>query len=471
MGQERLGPVSRLAADRPLLVTLIIAFGLSAIAVSGAAAGGFENVIADLALAVMALLTPPYLALALAPSAALARLLLLFALAAICALFYYASPALPPEVPKVGNLPLLGLVGAAGYLILLKPVSGPAGGLFLVGVLAAALGMIGGAGILAAEGAAVRPYIGPLAAATLGVGSVIGIGAAGDFTAFFARGSTARRSGGLTAAGGAALCLYGVSLAALAPLAVIVTGDPAAGFDIRFVWLSGASGACAAIAALFFTSSAFSLIKESENIAIGENYRIQAFRRFWRPFRAALPFSASCAISSLVAIVLIIVMFERAPALPLTEAFLIGGACIGAGLIFFSVRSALLVFTMSMTSMLILKWAWEAAGAPALSSLDASAALCLALMLFGQLSLVWRDARNPRLNARETTEAAMGAGLGRYLASACALSLSPLVMWSVGLWPNGLAVAIYIAFSALIGLFAAPPLMMTLGGLARREYG
>jgi hypothetical protein len=108
-------------------------------------------------------------------------------------------------------------------------------------------------------------------------------------------------------------------------------------------------------------------------------------------------------------------------------------------------------------------------GEPRLTDTDIGVVLAMTAALYAQLGVAWRDARSPRLNARETTEAAMSDGAPAFLVTT-AIGLT--AFWAAkvaGVWPAGGSAAILLALLALYGLVVAPAAMTALGHSIRRE--
>jgi hypothetical protein len=96
-------------------------------------------------------------------------------------------------------------------------------------------------------------------------------------------------------------------------------------------------------------------------------------------------------------------------------------------------------------------------------------ALAYAGFAFGQLAIAWREARSPRLNPRETTEAAMAGSAATYiLCGVIAIATFHAAAIS-GMWPGGAAAAGEAGVLLAFGIVFAPPLMTALSGVVRRE--
>lgn len=471
MQGERLGLVGGLAADRPVLVAIVLAFGcaaLAAIGVNDAREAGVGS--GDLADLLTAFLVLPVLPLALA-SVAPRKTSWRLAFAAAIALLLLALDAAAPSLPFDWFAPDRALLAAAFVLtlilVLIAPVCGAYLRLSFMGGLAAVLGAAGAAGLLRFEGVPLD-QIGVATGLGVALGVVVAIGVIADHAALFARGADQRRAAGLAARQGAAFALFAILVAAAAfPLRAAVS--PLGGEILDLVWAAGAATALSVVCALLITAGALSLHRPTEALAVAENARTQAQRRFWRPLRKILPVRSAMAAVAIVGIVLVVASFELVLAPTWREAAFVGVAAGAAAMAFFSLRAGLFVLAALVAASVLSMWV--SAGldmAPPAPPMN-SAALTLAVIVFGQLGLAWRDARSPRLNARETMEMAMTDGMGRFVVGLSAGSAALYATGVSGAAPQGAAAAGYALCLGLVGALLAPPLMTALSGLTGRD--
>ena len=98
MDSDRHGPVGTLAADRPLLTSVVIAFGLTALSVVGFASNrGAGIMVADFAINALIALALPAVLAAIAPTALWPRAG--FAVLSACSFIHAAASFVPNLVP------------------------------------------------------------------------------------------------------------------------------------------------------------------------------------------------------------------------------------------------------------------------------------------------------------------------------------------------------------------------------------
>lgn len=466
------GPVGGLAADRPLIVTLVLAFGLAALAVAGAeeASGAYLAAagIPGLIVADLGFVAAPLALAAIAPKSPLQRAALVLLAAALFAALAYAAPrsAVIPPAPYLR----LGapVVAFLAFFLWAEPAFGALTRFAFLATIAAALGMAGGLGLMAMQGIEAGPA-GAFATLAFALGAAVAAGTAADFAALFARGADSRRAAGVAARYSAAPALFAAALTASAGgLAGYETGEPDG--SLRLAWVAGAGALLAVSMGLFATAGALSLRRASEVIAIRENRRREAFRRFWRPARQAASPSAALAFVATIGVAAVAAAFNLRNGVPAYELAYLAAVSLAGGLLFLSAPAGLFLLVILTTGEIISAWAWEATGAAALSPADRAVILAFAAALYAQLAVAWRNASSPRLNARETTEAAMSDGISSYTASA-AIGVAAFVAASIaGAWPGGANAALLLAFLALFGLIAAPAVMTALTHGARRSF-
>lgn len=469
MALDRYGLIGGLVADRPVIVSLILAFGLTALAVAGLAdpdaAPRPSALIPELIIAILAYAAIPALLAATAPRRI--GLSLLFV-----ALVWTLFVIVPLFAPLADFAPVDYLLSAGATLSALTTlliVSGPAVGATIrfafISCASAALGMAGAMGMMEIDRVS---GVGAGILATIGfsLGAFVGIGAAADFSMLFARGADTKRAAGVAARYGMAPAIYAAVLAASA----FGLGDlfPDKPFDvIALMTASGGAAFLASVAALVATAGALSLRPSIETLAVRENRRQQGFRKFWRPLRRLLPPSSAMAFAAILVVATIAAEFNLAIPAPLGQLAFFAVAASAASLVFLSLRTGVFVLILLFTGSLLLTWFWDAIRAPLLTPQDITATSALAAALFAQLAVAWRDSRNPRLNARETTEAALSDVVPLYFVSVVIGAAAMLAADAAGAWPNGDAASARFLMLAFYGLVTAPALMTTLSRTAR----
>jgi hypothetical protein len=364
-------------------------------------------------------------------------------------------------------------IGAAilvlgAVFLTLGPALGAVARFAYVAAFSAALGMAGALGLAALDDPS-SPSINALPALGFALGAGVGVGAVSDFAKLFARGADGKRAAGVAARYGAAPAIYAIFLAsAIGGLAVLQTGN--ATETLRVAWIAGGAALLSAAASLFMTTGALATRRSGEILAIEENRREQSFRRFWRPARRAIAPSSATAFLAIVGVATVAASFNlQKPISPDHLAFVVAASLVAA-VLFLSLRTGAFVLLILLPGLVITSWAWNAVGAYPLAEASVGAALALAAALYAQLAVAWRDARSPRLNARETAEAAMSDGTPPFLVSAI---IGAAAFWAAkiaGVWPEGGPAALLLALLALLGIIAAPAVMTALSYSARREF-
>lgn len=470
MNRDELGLIGGLAADRPLIATLVSAFGLTALAVIGAGdpmgAPATRTMLVETLFFGGAILGAPLAAASFAPAKTLSRIALssaLLALAAAALIFqpadWFAAPA--AFAPSIAAATAIAIIFICAF-----PVFGSIARLGFVSVFGALLGLAGGIGLYSSQGGVNSGEFGAATGLSLAFGSAAGFSTLSEFSAQFSRGAERRRAAGIAAQDGLGPVAF-MALTGAAAFGVLTGGGAWANF--QSAWLVGASVLLTSCAALIVTSAALALKRPSELLAVDENLRRQAFRVFWRPIRAGLSPSSANAAVAIAAIAVIAIAFTLSA--PITLALclfiIVSGAL--AGLLYVSLRAGLFVFFSLLVTAVATKWVWLAAQAPVQALAGEAAALSLSAVLFGQLALAWREARSPRLNARETAEAAMSGAARLYLANAIVGMAAFFALDVAGVWPSGALAAAQAGVMLIFGLLLAPPLMTALSNAVRRE--
>lgn len=469
MKSERSGVVGRILADRPVTTALAAAVGLVALAylgVNGAAPGAASP--QDLSRLVLAFLFLPVTPLALAAFAPKGRRGAIVSFAAACAAaggLWFGVPLVLPALPNTDSrFFAVGLV-LFGIFLALRPALGAAVRFCFIGAGAAVLGVAGAAGAMANSGAAAAD-IAALAALGLGLSATVSVGVIADFSAFFARGVDARRA----AIAASEQAIAPVALAtALAFVSVTLHSLLGESGGLGLSWIAALAAGLAAVVGAAFSTGALSLSESDEMLAVDDNLRRQRLRRFWRPLRQALTASASYAVVAIAFIIALALAFDLKT--PPRTALLLFAPLSGlvAGLCYFSLRGGLIVAALMTAAVAASSWLAERGVFAELSDLGSSVAYGGLATGFALLALSWRDARSPRLNARETMEAALTEGVGRFAVSMATAAGALYAAGFSGAWPEGVDAAARVLVGALIGVVFAPALMTALAALGGRE--
>lgn len=469
MRHDRLGPVGGLAAERPLIVTIVLAFGLTALAIGGAtdSDAAYRTAIGmpDLLISLLVFATAPLLLGAIAPRSAGVRVLVVAAIALVFLGLFFLTAVVDPFARRLSLEAGAVIVALSAAFLFFGPAFGAVARLAFVATAAAALGLAGALGVMSL---APSPLSGAFPGLAFALGAGVGVSVLADFASLFARGADARRAAGVAARYGAAPAIYGVILvAALAAAGAVQQNDAA--LVLRLAAIAAAVALLPVASALLMTGGALATRRSGEVMAIEENGRQQAFRRFWRPARRTLAPSSAIAALAVLGILTIAAAFNLPAPVPFANAVFVAAASISAILMFLSLQTGIFVFVLLFTGLVLSSWAWGIVGGPALSESDVGAALAMTAALYAQLAVAWRDARSPRLNARETTEAAMADGAPAFLVAA-AIALT--AFWAAkvgGVWPAGESAAILLALLALYGIVVAPAAMTALSHAIGRE--
>lgn len=469
MNRDDLGPVGGLAADRPLIVNLVLAFGLTALAAAGVESAGADDLrprLADFMFAAIAMSAIPLALAGASPARLPTRIAFAVAVIAFSAAYVVLRPVSWLALPAASTPAIFASAGLAALYILSKPVIGAPAKLGVVAAFAAILGAAGAASIMSVRGGDPAASAGAAGALALAVGSATGVHAIADFASAFARGKDRREAAGAAAQDGAASALYNGMIATAALF--LIGGQSLPGRQETAI-LAGGGVLIAAMVALLATAGALALRRSSEVFAAEENRRRQSFRAFWKPIRAALAPSAAFAAVAIMGVAVVAAAFGWDGAPSLGHMIFMFAASALAGLIFFSLRVGALVFFMLLTGDYLLQSAWPMLAGSASGPMEDAVALACAAVGFGQLAVAWREARSPRLNARETTEAAMSAAFGPYVLSAVLVFIALYAGGLSGFWEGGATAAGKAGVLLIFGIVAAPPVMTALSSAVRRE--
>ncbi|MEQ1930529.1 MAG: hypothetical protein ABL957_08345, partial [Parvularculaceae bacterium] len=296
MNQEGLGLVGGLTADRPIVSTLVLAFGLTALAAIGAdAAGGagLRAIMIDFLLAGGAIAGVPLIAASFAPSGVWGRLGFALGVAALAAAVILVQPVQWLAAPAAFAAAIAASTALAVILIAAYPAFGALTRLGFLPLAAALLGTAGAIGFAAVQGQSAATALGPAAGLALTLGAVTGFAAVADFVAEFARGADRRNAAGRAAQEGVGPAAF---VAVLAASAFGLLSGATANEGLAAAGLAGAGVLLASSASLVVTAAALSLRRTSEMLAADENRRRQSFRQYWRPIRRALSPAAANAV-------------------------------------------------------------------------------------------------------------------------------------------------------------------------------
>lgn len=462
---ERQGGIGMLAANRPLLTAVLVAFGLSALSVIGYLRAPSEDVaggvlhVSNFALNGLIAIAVPAVIAALAPESYSRRVVMAVgAAASLCALGQVLSFN-QTVLTMVHPLAFFTAAGLTLFTLLPRRLFGDATALAAAAPITAILGAFGAGGLISMADAVSMDVVGAISSLSLALACLIGVSLAADFLQLFAEGVDAHQAAGEAAH----RALAPSANAALVTVAVFSAGLLPGPQQLSWTWTAifyAAGGIVVAVSStLLVTAATLSLRPLSETVAVGENRRQSFSRRAWRPVRQILPPSSALAFSAILAIVVVVALFEAYYSMTLIKIALIILCAIAAGLTFVSMRTGLFVMLGLFASMVMIDATSSIVGAARPPALAEMAAIAAGAALFGQIALSWRDARNPRRKPHEAAEQAMIDGAYRYVLGA-ALGVVAFAMAAVsGLWANGADAAWYLAFLSGIGLLIAAPMM------------
>ncbi|MEO0878690.1 MAG: hypothetical protein AAFY22_03160 [Pseudomonadota bacterium] len=466
------GGLGMLAANRPLLTSVVVAFGLTALSVIGYLRSPSQGVaeglphVTNFALNGLVALALPAVIAVFAPEkrsqrivVAAAGAILLFAGGQILTLYQDAAPALRAAALYTASALTLLMIAPRRFF-------GDASSLAVAGPVTAVLGAFGAGGLISMADAVSMEVVGAIASLSLALACLVGVSLSADFVRLFASGVDAHNAAGQAAH----QALAPAANAALVTVAVFSAGILPGPQQLSWTWTAifySAGGIVVAVAAtLLVTAASLSLRPVPETIAVGENRRQSFARALWRPIRQLLPPSSALAFVAILAIVLIVALFEAYGATTLIKLALIGLCAVAAGLTFVSVRTGFFVMAALFAAMVLIDAAIGVFGAARPQALAEMAAIAAGAALFGQIALSWRDARDPRRKPHEAAEQAMIDGAYRYILGAI-LGVSAFAMAAVsGLWDGGADAAWYLSCLSLVGFILAAPLMTAISALS-----
>ena len=220
------GFLGKLAAERPMLATGVLALGVASLCILGlrnSADASSGELIARFLLAGGGVVCAPMALAALTPQKPLWRVLFLVLMTGVGAALLAASfgrfGAMAGYSPPPGAA--AAAVGLFAFLAALAPLIRHALRLGVIGPLAALPGVAGGVGYFAMENLLSSPFAASSAAIALAGGAAVGAGVGSDFAQFFARGLTPRAAA--AAAGHAAVAPAAFTVLAAAAYVVVVS--------------------------------------------------------------------------------------------------------------------------------------------------------------------------------------------------------------------------------------------------------
>lgn len=467
------GFLGKLSAERPLLVTSVLALGVTALCILGvrhSADPASAILIVKFLAAAAAIVCAPLALAALTPEKPLWRILFLALIvltgaglvaASFGAIHPLGAAFAPPRAAAGAGL------GLFVFLAALAPLTRSTLRLGIAGPVAAMVGVAGGAGYFALENLLASPFSGPAAAIALMGGVCVGVGVGADFAQHFARGLPPKEAA--AAAGHAAIApaAFGV-LAAGAYMTVISFNANFGAVDWRALSAAGGAALLGAAAALVVATGALSLFRPSEQVAVDENRRRQRFAESWRPFRKRLPATTAAAASAIAGILTVIAAFEAGVPEAASLAVFLLFILVAAGVAFVSIRTSLLIASILFLSTVLTGFLYEVLGLAVLAAPERFAAIALSAIALSQLTVSWRNASDIWRNARDIAQNAMSDGLRRFAIAYGAGGAAAVACGYAFSWEGGVAAAVYFSIHAGIALLLAPFLMVALSAQLQR---
>ncbi|WP_165793489.1 hypothetical protein [Hyphococcus luteus] len=467
------GFLGKLSAERPFLVTSVLALAVTALCVLGvrhSADPASGLLILKFAAAAAAIVCAPLALAALTPQKLVFRILFLVLITALgaglVAAAFGATPLggsdfAPPRAAAGAGL------GLFVFLAALAPLTRSTLRLGLAGPLAAVIGAVGGVGYFALENLVVSPFSAAAAAIALMGGVSVGIGVGADFAQHFARGLAPKDAAAAAGHGAVAPAAFSV-LAALAYMSVVTFQANFGAVDWRLLAAAGAAALIAAAAALTIATGVLSIFRPSEQVAVDENRRRQRFAESWRPFRKRLPATTALAASAIAGVLTVVAAFETGVPEGASLAVFLVFVLVAAGLAFVSVRTSLLIVVILFLSAVFTHYIYAVFAMTAPAAAERFAGLALSAIALSQLTVSWRNASDIWRNARDVAQNAMSDGLRRFAIAYGAGGAATVACAYAFSWEGGVGAAAYFAIHAGIGLFLAPFFMVALSAQFQR---
>lgn len=459
------GLLGRLPAERPVLVTGLLALGLAAFSMlgvrDGAGAGNVDLTI-RVVLSVLGIVGAPLALAAAMPKHKAGRIFFLLLTVLVgggLGAFSFGVFGQPPVILSPASAGVA--VGFFLFLITLSPIIRNALRLGVLAPFAALLGVAGGIGFLDVQDVVAIPFNAAAIAVGLAGGLCVGIGIGADFAHYFAKGVAPRAAA--AAAGHAALAPAAFYVLVAAAYALTVTLQTNFGaVDWGILTGFGAVALLGVVTTLVGVTASLSLLPSREQIAVDENRRRQTFAQNWLPMRRLLPATTAIAALAIAGVLGVIAAFEVGVAMAFDLALFIGLVLIASGLAFVSLRTSFLIAAILLMSTTFAGYVYEILGLTPPALIEKFAALTVAAIALAQLTVSWRNAGDIWRNARDIAQNAMSDGLRRYIIAlgAGAASLAAAA-YACG-WEDGLAVAGYYATVCGFGVVLAPVMMVAL---------
>ncbi len=467
------GFLGKLSAERPFLVTSVLALGVAALCVLGvrhSADPGSGFLILKFLAAGTAIVFAPLALAALTPEKLVFRLFFLVLITALgaglVAAAFGATPLgqsdfAPPQAATGAGF------GLFIFLAALAPLTRSTLRLGLVGPAAAVIGVAGGVGYFALENIVLSPFSAAAAAIALMGGACVGVGVGADFARHFARGLSPKEAAAAAGHGAAAPAAFCI-LAAAAYMTIVTFKANFGAVDWRVLVAAAAAALIGAAAALTVATGVLSIFKPSEQVAVDENRRRQRFAESWRPFRKRLPATTAMAASAIAGVLTVIAAFETGVPEAASLAVFLLFILIAAGLTFVSVRTSLLIVVILFLSTVFTQYLYAVFGLASPAAPERFAGLALSAIALSQLTVSWRNASDIWRNARDIAQNAMSDGLRRFAIAYGVGGAATVASAYAFSWEAGVGAAAYFAIHAGIGLFLAPFLMVALSAQFQR---
>ncbi|MCB2112963.1 MAG: hypothetical protein KDD85_05380 [Parvularculaceae bacterium] len=474
MNERAPGFIGGMAAGRPVLSSLIVAFAaaaLAAVAFRRSDAAFAEAAFFTIAATALVVVAPVALA-----SAAPKNFWLRVIYAALCAgLFLGARRVALQSGLSFGPFDLaLALSAAAAPLFILTlgaPLWRSALALSLIGLAAVVLGAAGGFSIVGIEAARGAPpdSAGGVMALAAAAGAALAIQISAAFSRYFAEGGANADAAAAAARHAAAPAFFslfvGVSAFAFIPLGAGAEFEAIAG-SAR---LAAGPVAFTLAATIFLLPAALAMKGESEKTAVAENRRRAMLRPFLKLARNLLPPSSAIAASAIFLIIAAVAAFEARTTPGAGEIALVSAVAVIAAIAFVSLRTALMTALMFAAAGRIAAWGADLFAAAPPSETARIIAAAFAAIVYAQLFLAWRERRNPRRKTREVVQLALAdsyfSAIAALIVGAAAIAASE----AAGLWGEGVEAALYAGALGAIGVAAGPALLTAVGALFGRD--
>jgi len=467
-----------LAAGRPVLCALIFAFAAAALAAVGfrAVEASFSHVALSLFAALAATTAMPAALASVAPK----NFWLRGIYAALAAGFLLALRRVVLQSGiEIGPFDAAGALAVAAIVVFVLALGAPLWrstiGLSLIGLVSLVLAAAAGMSIIALEQARVGPVetAGAVIALSSALGAALAVQMSAAFSRTFAEGGANYASAVASAriVSAPALFSLGVGIAAAA-FAVIADGalnGASLGAAISSARLAAGPLAFSLVAPLFLLAGALALKGETEKTALAENRRRSTLRPFLTTIRNALPPSSAIAAGAIFLIAAVVAGFEANTAPGVGETALVSAVAIVAAVAFVSLRTALMTTVLFAAAGRLVSWGYDLFGAALPTEPARIWASALAVILYAQLFLAWRDRRNPRRKTREVVQMALADSYFATLAAACVGLAAFAAAETAGLWREGVEAALYAGWMTVVGLIAGPALMTAIGALFGRD--